>query len=244
MHSGFAPTEDADKHHQWVESQLSTAWDHAGPENRQGYVLYQTNAATNRDAGMNVSPQQIFGNFGTMQPYRSQQSTFTSDGFSSLGGEHGWANQMGREMVLCLHNQLHWANLKLDIDLNTILNSISYTSIDGREVSLEPLLYHPIHNKSLVMKYLSYYSHLLSECTAMYIHIERHGFKQWQIQNQIQIDTAAMEQAFKPTERRCIVPSLAEASMDDTNTFDIESVVGRKIVNGRVNTFYQLFVSC
>ena len=116
---------------------------------------------------MNMSPQQIFGNFGTMQPYRSQQSTFTSEGFVSLGGEHAWANRMGREMVLCLHNQLRWANLNLDIDLNTLLKSISYRSIDGRDVSLEPLPYHPKHDQSLVMKYLSYYSHLRSECTAM-----------------------------------------------------------------------------
>ena len=246
MHSGFAPTEDPEQHRQWVESQLSAAWDHAGPENRIGYVLYQTSAATNRNAGMNVSPQQIFGNFGTMQPYRAQQSTFTSEGFVSLGGEHAWANRMGREMVLCLHNQLRWANLNLDIDLNTLLKSISYTSIDGREVSLEPLPYHPRHDQSLVMKYLSYYSHLRSECTAMYIHVERHGFKQWQIQTRVQIDTAAVQQAFEPTERRSVVPSLADASMhnDDTTTPDIESVLGRKIINGRVNMYSPLFLTC
>lgn len=74
----------------------------------------------------------------------------------------------------------------------------------------------------------------------MYIHIDRHGFKQWQIQNQVQIDTVAVQQAFKPTERRCVIPSLAEASThdDDAITFDIESVLGRKIVNGRVVNIY------
>jgi hypothetical protein len=62
----------------------------------------------------------------------------------------------------------------------------------------------------------------------MYIHVQRHRFKEWK--NQVQINTAAM-QAFKPTERHCIVPSLGEheESMndDDTITFHIESVVGR-----------------
>ena len=41
-------------------------------------------------------------------------------------------------------------------------------------------------------------------------------------------------------ERHSVVPSIAVASMhndDDAITFDIESVLGRKIVNGRVNIY-------
>ena len=57
---------------------------------------------------------------------------------------------------------------------------------------------------------------------------------------QIQIGAAAAQQAFQPMERHSVVPSIAVASMhndDDAITFDIESVLGRKIVNGRVNIY-------
>lgn len=235
IHSGFAPTDDEDFRRDWVDSHLNAAWDYAGPENRQGYVLYQSSAATNRNAGMNMSPLQLFGNFGASQPNRLKQNNFASHGFVSLGGEHPWANRMGREAVLAFYNELRSANLSSSIDFDDLLKSISYSSISGTQVSLDPLPYHPIQNQSTVKKNLSYYSYLRSECNAMYIHVNRHDFIGWQ-STRLQKGNQA---TFDPIERHSIIPSLEpNTTQSDNAAIDIECVVGRKLLNGIVSAHF------
>jgi hypothetical protein len=92
IHSGFAPMEDFKDHQEWVESILAPAWDHAGPENRLGYVIYPSGIAIQRSASLNATPSQLFGNFGSLQPRKTGQHTFAKHGHVTLGNQEDWAN--------------------------------------------------------------------------------------------------------------------------------------------------------
>jgi len=235
IHSGFAPTEDHADHQEWVETQLGAAWDHAGPQNRMGFVLYQTSAATNRSAGSNVSPMQLFGNFGASQPHRTRQRTLAVDGYVSLGGERSYVNHMGREAAFQFFNELRSANLSLGIDLDDLLRSITYKSLDGTTVSLDPVSYHPIKDESLIRRYLGHYAYLHSECMAMYIFLDRHDFKEQQKQYQVQEKFKGRQMAFNPGEQPAMISLKCSTTIDQAaNELNIERVIGRKVIGNDV----------
>ena len=76
IHSGFVPIKDPKDHQQWIDSIIAPAWDHAGPENRIGYIIYPSGPAIQHHATMNATWFQLFGNFGSAQPHKTDQSTF------------------------------------------------------------------------------------------------------------------------------------------------------------------------
>lgn len=221
IHSGFAPSEDPLSHQEWVESHLSAAWDHAGPENRQGYVIYPSTVATKRNAGMNMTPTKLFGNFGAAQPHRTTQRTFSDDGFVSLGGLNSWANRMGREAVLEFYNNLCLSNLDLNIDLDALIQSITYKSINEDNIALLPLPYHPIKDSALIKQYISYYAYLQYECTEMHVQVNRSNYKGWQKEIREQRKIVAQHNAFHPTERPTLIMPMCPTPLHpaaDANT--------------------------
>jgi len=209
-----------------------------------GFVLYQTSAATNRSAGLNASPMQLFGNFGAAQPHRTQQRTLAVDGFVSLGGEQSYANRMGREAVFCLFNELRSSNLTLDVDLNKLLQSITYKSINGETIPLDPVSYHPVKDESLIRRYLGYYAYLRSECMAMYIFIDRHDFKEQLKGYLIQEKTKHRQKAFNPGERHATMLSNGSTTIDQAmNVLNIERIIGRNVVGSDVGGYNCLIIS-
>jgi hypothetical protein len=80
LHSEYAPSKDAEAYQAWVDSELSPAWNRAGPQNRLGFVCYPAQAAIQRSAAMNMMPAQKFGNFAAAQPHKMAQSDFVTDG--------------------------------------------------------------------------------------------------------------------------------------------------------------------
>ena len=121
--------EEIEDHQEWVESIVAPAWDHAGPENRLGYVIYPSGPAIQHNASLNATPSQLFGNFGSAQPHKTGQLTFSKHGQVTLGNQEDWANRMGREAVGSLFNYLAYCNLDLNIDVNELLQKISFNGI-------------------------------------------------------------------------------------------------------------------
>ena len=56
LHSGFAPVEDPQAHQRWVDENVSTAWNVAGPQNRVGYVSYIGSVPSDRLGSINITP--------------------------------------------------------------------------------------------------------------------------------------------------------------------------------------------
>ena len=226
LHSGFSPRETKQAHQEWVESQLLPAWDVAGPENRMGFVIYPSGPAIERSAAMNMTPAQMFGNFGAAQPHKLGQRNFATHGQVILGGKDAWANRLGRELVASFWNQLQYCDLDLNIDPDILLQSISYTDKEGAVKRLGPLPYHPCNDAKHLKQWRGYYQWYRMECAATHIPMERCDFHAWQ-------DAINVQEVFSPAERRSFNASVPQA----ISCVDIEKVVMCKIIDNRVHVF-------
>jgi hypothetical protein len=231
LHAGFAPTEDPQAHKEWVESLVRPAWDHAGPENRMGFVIYPSGAATQRSAGMNMTPNIHFGNFGASQPHKKNQLTFATHGEMILGGRDSWANRLGREGAAWLYNFFGQCGLHLSIDPNILLQAVSYKDDKGDSVSLKPWPYHPILDAARIECLQSYYQWYEEECGAMHIHISKHDYRR-RAGTGSQAQTQAL--IFPLNERRSFISHPRTADLAGCMDLPIKRVITRKNVGGRV----------
>lgn len=115
IHGGFAPSETQKERQEWYKTNLKTAWDIAGPENRIGYVCYATSATVNRNAGANMTLAIPFGNFGPTQLHRSQNLNFAEDGHTVLGGDEGYSIRHAWEVSWHFLKYMQMCGLELDI---------------------------------------------------------------------------------------------------------------------------------
>jgi len=226
--------EDFDDHQKWVDSIVAPAWDHAGPENRIGYVIYPSGPAVQRYAAMNTTPSQLFGNFGSAQPHKTGQHTFSKHGQVTLGDQDDWANRLGREILGSFYNQLSQCNLDLNLDVNDLLQHISFKrNQDGVSIPLKTLPYHPVQDADHIAFYRGYYQHYREQCLSLHIHIDRKAYARLRDTMREQDATAAAQSIYNLAERR----SLA-ATLTSTADVEIEEVISRKLVAGKVQFIY------
>lgn len=230
IHSGFAPMEDFEDHQEWVDSIVAPAWDHAGPENRLGYVIYPSGPAIQRSAALNATSAQLFGNFGSAQPHKTGQLTFAKHGQVTLGDQDDWANRMGRELVGSFFNSLGHYNLDMSIDMDDLLQAISYKrNHDNVSVPLKSLPYHPVRDADHIALWRGYYQHFRNQCLSLHIHIDRKVYARLRDEMLRENTGADAQSIYDLTERQSLntaIPSLSEV--------EIEEVISRQLVAGRV----------
>ncbi|KAF5314358.1 hypothetical protein D9619_011737 [Psilocybe cf. subviscida] len=162
LHTGTAPHEDAQSHAEWVRSVIDSVWNLAGPQNRLGYVIYLGRVPSKRSGSTNVTPPTGFGNYGSNAAHKATQKNFASDGHTTMGSQDDRANRLGREAVSNFYNTLRHCHLSLNIDINKLMEFISYDD-HGVKVSLRPLPYHPVHDRQHIKQYLAFCSWHSSE---------------------------------------------------------------------------------
>ena len=230
IHSGFAPVEDPGDHQHWVDSIVAPAWDHAGPENRIGYVIYPSGPAIQRNAAMNATPSQLFGNFGSAQPHKTNQLTFATHGQVTLGGQDAHANRLGREALGSFFNHLAHCNLDLNTDVNEVLQKITYKRHqDGASVPLKALPYHPVKDIDHITLWRGYYQHYRDQCLSLHVHIDRKAYAR--IRDDMRQDsmTAKTRSIYDLTERRSL-----NMTVPSSSNMQIEEVISRKLEAGKV----------
>jgi hypothetical protein len=195
-----------------------------------GFVLYPSSPAIERNAAMNMTPAQMFGNFGAAQPHKIGQRNFATHGQVILGGQDTWANHHGREQVASFWNSLQHCNLDLHIDPDILLQSISYTDKEGIVKRLKPFPYHPSNDDSTIKLWRGYYQWHHMECAAMHIPMEKTDFRARQEATCIHQKAINTQQVFNPAERCSFNTSMPKA----ISCIDIESVVTCKIVGSSV----------
>lgn len=236
LHSGFSPMEDLEAHKQWVDSIVSPMWDHAGPENRIGFVVYPNSAAIQRSASMNFTPSQLFGNFGAAQPHKTLQHTFAKHGQVTLGNREEWANRSGREAVSLFQNFLSQNNLQLNLDINDLIQSISFENQAGAPVALKPLPYHPVEDAAKIALWKGYYQHHFNQSLSMLIRIEKSTYRSLRSTMQYARSIAAVQSVYHPAERR----SLTTAITSSPSNIVIEKVLHRISKGGKVIVGYNI----
>ncbi|PPQ76035.1 hypothetical protein CVT24_006695 [Panaeolus cyanescens] len=203
MHSGFAPKEDGPAHKSFVtDAQLNAAYNMAGPANRVGYVMYSSQVATQRTGSLNATKPTGFGNVSSAHTSKAigkqGHLDFGSHGPVSLGSFKDCANRLAREAVFDFYNSLMLSNLKLNIDLNYLLDNIHGWDENENEFAMSPMQYNPQNDSITIRRYMSYYKWYSMECKSIHIRITKEDLKARHGHLQSQ-ETATASRASKPT---------------------------------------------
>lgn len=221
LHTGVAPHEDTQSHAAWVKSVIDSVWNLVGPQNRLGFVIYLGCVPSKRLGSANVTPPTGFGNYGSSVAHKATQKDFASHGHATMGSRDDRANRLGREAVSDFYNTLRHSHLSLNIDINKLMECISYQD-HGVNISLRPLPYHPIQDREHIKKYLSLYAWHSSESNLFNLGI-----------------TNKMLRSVEPTDL-----SAALMPFDDATelvlgleclSLPIEEVLSQRVVAGRVS---------
>ncbi|KAJ7703712.1 hypothetical protein B0H17DRAFT_1175810 [Mycena rosella] len=108
------------------------------------------------------------------------QRDFETHGQEILGGQEPWANRMGREIVQGFWNQLQHCNLDLGIDINRLLQSITFKNDFGADINLKPLPWHPVKDADSIARQRGHYEFFRQQCERMHIYIEKSHYHAYQ----------------------------------------------------------------
>lgn len=176
IHSGTEAKEDKDAHNDWISGELDAAWKLAGPQNRVGYVNYLGRLPSHRLGSMSTSPPTGFGNYSVHPLHKAQQQNFASHGGATLGPPIAFANRMAREAIYDFHNSLCLSGLDLNMDLNDLMEAISFKDPDtDAEQNMERLPFNPlqISESFRIRRFQAFFQWYLNECSEYYIRITK-----------------------------------------------------------------------
>lgn len=200
---------------------------------------YIGNIPSQRTGSMNISPPTLFGNYGSSQIHRAKQKNFAMHGHATLGGQDGYANKMGREILFNFWNSLQLCDLDLDFDIQELLSKISYQDHQSNStIQLKPISFDPQHKSEFIKHYLQLYEWHRQEALLFYVHLSRSTL------------TAATKKSTAISSEKANIIGLqrfqppskegqgnAAASSD---SLEIQQVLGRKIISG--NVFYSVLI--
>ncbi|KAJ7209326.1 hypothetical protein GGX14DRAFT_453426, partial [Mycena pura] len=142
IHSGHPPTFIKSIRDAWVSmDEANKLYKLAGNQLRCGYVLYPSMAATAHNTQIAHAPSLHFLHSPAYNPRDKSRRYFSLHGETVLGDLRSRANCLGLEGVYCLANYLILCRLKLEININTLLSSITYPDEHGVIQHLEKALF-------------------------------------------------------------------------------------------------------
>jgi hypothetical protein len=154
----------------------------------------------------------------------------------TLGNQAAWANRLAREAVSSFWNQLQYCCFDLSIDINDLLQSISFKDKNGQSAFCKALPYHPINDAEKIAHWRGMYQWHRMECALLHLHITKEQyFKQRNQAQQKQKDISALA-AFQPTERRSLrsVHDKDSHQGHPTSAVIVKEIIQRIEVNGKV----------
>lgn len=231
MHSGFAPSFDVATKLEWVNMKsLEEPWDRAGPQNRLFFVNYYGIVPAHRLASMSIFPPLHFGNQGATVPFKFQQRNYCDHGAMILGSADARANRIGRELVFQLMNGLIAGDLTLQVSVGKLMQLITYTNEEGRQIPLSPPPYDMVTDREVVQRWRGYYAWYRQQRLTYYIRLTKDEFASVQAYLKCKnMDLAS----FPITERRPpVVRSLKKYLGQPQHT--ILSVLARRQIDGKV----------
>lgn len=237
LHSGFAPSEDPQAHKRWVEENLSSAWNIAGPQNRVGYVSYIGGVPSDRLGSINISPPTLFGNYGSSQVHKSKQKTFAMHGHGILGGTPIYAERMGREIVANFWNSLQFCDLEFDQDINELMSKISFKDPESNSlVNLGPLPFNPQHDREAIEHYLGLYAWHKREAALFHVNISKTRLLANKNKRTHPAGSAIVQDVglwSHPRQQRQM-PAQPETATE-MSALHIEKVLGKTVKNGKLH---------
>ncbi|KZV59321.1 hypothetical protein PENSPDRAFT_695242, partial [Peniophora sp. CONT] len=104
---------------------------------REMWVVYPSDAANQRKAGMALTPRVAFGNCNPVSPNDDRLQNFALHGRHILGNNDDFHNFMGRDLVFAFYNAAKLVGFE-ELDINMLLAALRYRSEDPNRPALVP----------------------------------------------------------------------------------------------------------
>ena len=140
VHSGYPPTILQEMQDAWSKSdEAKQLFKKFGAQVRAAYVCYPSQAATTHSTQLLYTPS--LGFLHSPAPDRKKDPSrryFATHGHIVLGDLRARANRLGLEGIYALKNYLNLCSLKLNVNINVLLENITFVDESGNTHALEP----------------------------------------------------------------------------------------------------------
>lgn len=159
VHSGMVPFISQTDQTKWADSCMDSIWTTTGPQNCMGYVDYSSTIPCKRLGSLNFTSPTGFGNFGSGAAHKNMQTNFASHSNVTLGSLRNCVIQLACEAISNFHNTIQLCGLTSSIDIDTILQSLSYTDLSTghiKNLATSSFPFHPVKDVNQIKKYLAW----------------------------------------------------------------------------------------
>jgi hypothetical protein len=180
---------------------------------------------TARTSSMLISRPTRFGNQSIQLDHQVGYRNFTDNGLPIFGDRTYYSNKLGTEALLSLWNSLALAGLKLNIDVNVLAKSITFTDDNGMAKPLDDLPYHPIRDADLVNRYRRYFAFYMQMIGRQYVRTSKHGYSR----RQAAIKNRAANIKSFPKSERIPIHAVRQYDIPEETSHVIDKVLGREV---------------
>lgn len=230
LHTGFEPitnklTEEQLDH-------LDQAYNMAGEPNRINIISYPSWAAASRIGKVAVSPSPHFGNEGAIAPFKARQLNFSEHGHHLFMNEHARANRLGREFFFAFYNSLQYGGLTLRMEVNDLLQHITYVDEDKQDIPLDalPRQIDIVHNATTVALWRGYWAWYQAQSFISLIRIRKVQFQNMRKQLELGQPTKLADMVRSEIN---VLPT-SPNGLSEPAEHIIQQVLGHKKVDGKV----------
>ncbi|KAJ7802087.1 hypothetical protein B0H14DRAFT_3781638 [Mycena olivaceomarginata] len=163
IHSGYPPTYMEELQAGWLSlEETKKMFQNYGTQVRVGLVMYFSAAAVARTTQIQYSPSLHFLYSPPPHVRDPQRRYYAHHGDNILGDRGARANRLGTEGAFAFKNYLAQCQLKLELDIDTLLQSTTYLDEEGQTQTLQPAMM-DIENQQMyerISRYMQYYAWL------------------------------------------------------------------------------------
>lgn len=242
LHSGFAPTSPP-----IPISDINALGNAAGP-NRVVYVKYPSRVATTRAGSMSMSPPTNFWNYGSSSVAKTEQRHYTDASSTQVFGSlYAKVNRLAREASLAFSNALTYSGVNLNITLTDLLTGMTYTDENGQTQNVKPPRFDIARQAAEMSRWWRFYEWHQDLCATFLIRMTKDEFRRAHQRAQQGVSTDASTAPYTALSRvpATVVPHEGEHPAPGASVEHlVDSVVQRKMINGKVRHFFFTTATC
>ncbi|KAJ7107452.1 hypothetical protein C8R44DRAFT_885465 [Mycena epipterygia] len=232
LHSGSAPTYVRAIQKAWISTAgASTMFKQFGSQVRCGYVLYPSMAGTSHGTQVLYSPSLRFLHSPAPNPRDEYRRYYSLHGDTVLGSRSARANRLGLEGIYAIKNYFMQCGLGLELSVNTLLESATYTDEDGQVQRLQPSVFNIEDDEDyeLICLYQRYYFWLRDLIGNYSLNLTKPKLKERQKANREIIAGTLQKPTAIPTGRN-LLPKPHRRELELGSFPIIQNIINRRMV--------------
>lgn len=187
-----------------------------------------------------MSPPTNFWNFGNTSVTKTEQRHYTDASSTQVFGNlRAKANRLAREAALNFSNALRYSNIKLNLSLTKLLTGMTYDDEEGETKQIEPPPFDLGHQAAQMSRWWRFYEWHRNLCSQYLVFITKDDYRK--AQQAIQSGTKTQAKSYAALERvpaAIVLPVQERPLLEAEPEHIVDTIVERKMVNGKVRTFF------